>query len=134
MFALLPQDVRYGLRTLARTPGFTLVGLHGVMCFAVSTRTQEIGIRMALGAQARDVMRMILHKSAAGTMLGTGASIGLALLIGRVFEVLLFSVTPTDPGTFVVVTGLLVGVAAVASYLPARRATKVDPVVALRHE
>jgi len=104
------------------------------MSFAASTRTQEIGIWMALGAQSRDVIRMILHKSVAVTMLGTGAGIGLALLIGRVLEGLMFGVTPTDPGTFALVKGLLVGVAGVASYLPARRATKVNPVVALRCE
>ena len=91
-------------------------------------------VRMALGAQSRHVMRMILHRSVAVTMLGTGAGIGLVLLIGRVLEGLMFGITPTDPGTFALVTGLLVGVAAVASYLPARRATKVDPVVVLRHE
>ena len=111
-----------------------LVGIYGVMSYAVTQRSHEIGIRIALGAQRRDVLRLIVGQ---GMLLAAlGAVIGLALAFGltRMMRTLLFDVTPTDLLTFTSVTTLLVAVALVACLVPARRATKVDPIVALRCE
>ena len=110
------------------------VGVHGVLSYAVSQRTREIGIRMALGAQPSGVLRLIVGEglalAVAGAALGTVAAFGLTRWMGS----LLFSVSPTDPLTFVAVPAVLTLVALTASYLPARRATRVDPVSALRAE
>jgi putative ABC transport system permease protein len=110
------------------------VGIHGVIAYSVTQRTQEIGIRMALGAQARDVLKMVvghaLLLAAAGIIIGGGA----ALLLSRVMEGLLFDITPLDPLTYGGVTLTLAAVAALAAWLPGRRATRVDPVIALRAE
>jgi ABC-type antimicrobial peptide transport system permease subunit len=111
-----------------------MVGLYGVMAYITSERTQEIGIRMALGAQRFDMLRMILRQSftlvLAGVALGIFASIGLTRLLGS----MLYGVLATDVLTYAGVVGLLIVAASVASYLPARRAMKVDPMVALRYE
>jgi putative ABC transport system permease protein len=110
------------------------VGIHGVIAYSVTQRTQEIGIRMALGAQARDVLMMVvghaLLLAAAGITIGGAA----ALLLSRVMEGLLYDITPLDPLTYGGVTLMLSAVAAVAAWLPGRRATRVDPVIALRAE
>ncbi|HSC27212.1 MAG TPA: ABC transporter permease [Vicinamibacterales bacterium] len=110
------------------------VGIYGVIAYSVTERTQEIGIRMALGADRRDVLRMVVGRAmllaAAGTALGAAG----ALPLTRLMESLLFDVTPGDPLTFLAVAGILCGVAAVASYVPGRRAARVDPVIALRAE
>jgi putative ABC transport system permease protein len=110
------------------------VGIYGVIAYGVTQRTQEIGIRMALGAERGDVLRMVL-KQALGLVLG-GILIGgaFALLLTRLMEGLLFQVEPGDPLTFAVVSAALAVVALVASYIPGRRATRVDPVIALRAE
>jgi predicted permease len=110
------------------------VGIYGVVAFSVTRRTQEIGIRMALGAQRSDVLRQVVGEGAGLAALGVVIGIGASLAITRVMSTLLFGISATDPLTFVGVVVLLSVVALFASYIPARRATRVDPLVALRHE
>jgi len=110
------------------------VGLYGVMSHAVNQRGHEIGIRMALGAQARDVLRMVLKRAVGLTLLGIVAGIALALLLARLLAALMYGVSTADPETYIALVTLLLAVALLASFLPARRATKVDPMVALRCE
>ena len=110
------------------------VGIYGVMSYVVSLRTNEIGVRMALGAQPRDVLGLVLGR---GTKLAVaGVAIGLAgaLALSRFLSSLLFGVRSTDPPTFLAVALLLIAVALAACYFPARRAMRVEPLVALRHE
>ena len=111
-----------------------MVGVYGVLSYSVSQRTQEFGVRMALGAQPRDVRRMMMRQGMVlagwGTLLGAAGALGITRVIGS----LLYNVTPTDPVSFGVVVTLMVLVAAAAAYLPARRATAVDPMAALRSE
>jgi len=110
------------------------VGLYGVMAYSVAQRTNEIGIRMALGALSRDVLRLVLGQAAKLAMMGVVVGIAVALALTRLMSTLLFGVSATDPTTFAGVALLLVVVALAASYIPVRRAMKLDPMVALRYE
>jgi len=110
------------------------VGIYGVMSYAVTQRTQEIGIRMALGAQIRDVRRLIIGHGITLAVIGVASGIAGALALTRLIRTLLFGVTPTDITTFAAVSIGLIAAVLVACFIPARRATKVDPLVALRYE
>ncbi|MCH8948204.1 MAG: ABC transporter permease [Acidobacteria bacterium] len=154
--ALDPTLAAYSVRTLTEHMGVSLlpvrmaatllgifgflalvlaaVGIYGVMSYAVSQRTHEIGIRMALGAQPRDILRSVIGQGMMLVLIGVVIGLAVALAVTRFLTFLLYGISATDPATFAGVSLLLAAVALLACYIPARRATKVDPMVALRYE
>jgi putative ABC transport system permease protein len=111
-----------------------IIGIYGVISYTVSQRQREIGIRLALGAQRGDVLQMVLRQGATMAIVGVAIGVGAAWGLTPLMRSLLFGVTAQDPQTFAAVAVLLMSVALLACYIPARRATRVDPLVALRYE
>lgn len=129
---------RFSVVLLAIFAGVALVlaavGIYGVVSFSVTRRTQEIGVRMALGARRGDVLRMVVGRTLAMTVSGVVIGLAAAFALTRVIGTLLYGVSSTDPFVFSGVSVLLTALACLAGYFPARRASRVDPLVALRHE
>jgi ABC-type antimicrobial peptide transport system permease subunit len=111
-----------------------IAGIYGVLAYSVARRTREMGVRMALGATAGNVMRLVLGQAAVTTAIGVFLGLVGSFILMRSLQSMLYEVGAADPLTFAAVAFLLLGVALLAAYLPARRATKVDPIVALRYE
>ncbi|HEY6804331.1 MAG TPA: ABC transporter permease [Pyrinomonadaceae bacterium] len=134
--SVAPQRFNLSLLSLFSAIGLLLsaIGIYGVMAYNVSQRTHEIGLRMALGAQTRQILGLVLRQGMTLALVGTVLGLGLALSLTRVMKKLLFGVSATDPLTLVLVSLVLMSAAFLACYLPARRAARVDPLVALRHE
>jgi ABC-type antimicrobial peptide transport system permease subunit len=110
------------------------VGLFGLMSYSVARRTNEIGIRMALGAHARDVLRLVMRESLTLVAVGVVTGLAAAFAAGRLVQSLLYGLSPTDAPTIAISVAVMIAVAAFAGYLPARRASRVDPLIALRYE
>ncbi len=111
-----------------------MIGLYGTMAYSVTRKTHEIGIRMALGAKPADVLGMVIRQGITLTLIGVAIGVLVALGVTRLISSMIFGVTPYDPVTFITVAVVLVAVAFLACYIPARRAMRVDPMIALRYE
>ena len=144
-FSAFQPQIREGFvreRLMAMVSGFfgllaallAVIGLYGLISYIVTRRRHEIGIRAALGAQPRDLRWLVLRETLLLAAIGTAIGVPATLMIGRLASSLLFGITATDPITIASSTLLLVGAAILSGYLPARRAAKVDPMVALRYE
>ena len=132
------SEPRFNTLLLASFAGLGLllaaIGIYGVVSFLVTQRTHEFGIRMALGAQTANVLRLVLGKAILLSLIGVGLGLLASLALTRLMKDLIYGVGPTDPLTLIAVALILAVIAIIASYIPARRATKVDPLVALRYE
>jgi putative ABC transport system permease protein len=129
---------RFSMVLLSAFSGVALVlaalGIYGVISYGVSQRTHEVGIRMALGAQRSDVLKLVVRQAMIVVLAGVGIGLLASWALTRIMKSLLFNVSVTDPLTFTVIAVLMILIALLASLIPAKRATKVDPLVALRHE
>jgi putative ABC transport system permease protein len=134
--SVAPQRFNMSLLGLFAALGLVLaaVGIYGVIAYGVSQRTHEIGLRMALGAQAGDVMKMVVGRGMALAMIGVAVGLVASYALTRLMKTLLFGVSATDPLTFTVIALSLGLIALMACWIPARRAAKVDPMIALRCE
>ena len=132
------SEPRFNMVLLAVFAGLALtlasIGIYGVIAYSVAERTREIGIRMAMGAQSDDVLRLVLRQGTALIVMGLSIGLVAAFALTRLISSFLFGVSATDPATFAGISALISGVALVACYIPARRATRVDPMIALRYE
>ena len=135
-FKLMPAKIAAGLCILfgALALGLAMIGLYGVMAYMVAQRTHEIGIRMAVGAEKSDVLKLVMRQGLILTGIGLGIGLAIALGFAQALKSMLYDVSPADPVTFIGIALLLIVVAALATLIPARRAMKVDPMVALRYE
>ncbi len=141
MVQLLDESIAQRRFNMILLGGFALlalvlasIGIYGVMSYSVAQRTREFGVRIALGAQTRDVLKLVLSDALVLTVLGLALGLGGAFALTRFLSTLLYEVKPTDPTVFVTVAIVLGAVAIAACLIPARRATKVDPLVALKYE